>query len=63
MKTTELYTKTPIDRHQENVFSGDRLFFNGKEYIINGDEELRLIHSPKGLGQRLEQILTKLSVT
>lgn len=62
MTITELYAKTPVDRHQEIVVSGGRLFFEGEEYAINGDGELRLIRSSKALNQRLEQILTKLSV-
>lgn len=62
MTITELYAKTPADRHQEIVVSGNRLFFDEEEYVIDGDGELRLIRSSKGLNQGLEQILTKLGI-
>ena len=37
MTITELYAKTPADRHQEIVVSGGSLFFDGEEYVIGGD--------------------------
>ena len=63
MNIAELYAKTPVYRHQEIVFSDDRLFFDGEEYVIEGDGELRLICSFKDLNQRVEQILTRLDIT
>ena len=62
MTITELYAKTPADRHQEIVVSAGKLFFDGEEYVIGGEGELKLIRSAKALNQRLEQILTKLDL-
>lgn len=62
MNVAELYDKTPVERHQEIVISGDRLFFDGEEYIIRGDDELRLVRSQKGVEQKLAQITTKLGI-
>ena len=62
MNIIELYAKTPVDRHQEIVVSGGRLFFDGEEYVIGGDGELKLIRSSKGLAQSLEQILVKMGI-
>ena len=59
---TELYQQVPVERHQEIVVSGDRLFFDGEEHIIGGDGELKLIRSQKGLEQRLTEIKTQLGV-
>ena len=46
----------------EIVVSGGRLFFDGEDYVIEGDGELRLIRSSKAPNQRLEQILAKLGI-
>ncbi len=62
MNIVELYKQVPQERHQEVVASGDRLFFDGEEYIIEGDGELKLIRSQKGLEQHLARIETKLDV-
>lgn len=63
MNIVELYEKTPVERHQEIIVSGDRLFFDGEEYIILGDEELKLVHSHKELEQKVDQIREKLGVS
>lgn len=57
MNLAELYKQTPRERHQEIVVSGNRLFFDGEEYVIGGDGELRLIRSDKDVRQRIEAIL------
>ncbi len=63
MNLVEFYKQIPRERHQEIVVSGDRLFFDGEEYLIAGEEqELKLIYSNKGLEQRLAQIGTKLGI-
>ena len=62
MNIVEFYHKTPVERHPEIIVSGDRLFFDGDEYIISPDGELTLIHSHKGLEQELAQIGTKLDI-
>ena len=62
MNIVELYKQIPQDRHQEVVVSGDRLFFDGEEYIVEGEGELKLIRSQKGLEQRLAQIEAKLDI-
>ena len=62
MKIEELYEKTPAARHQEIVISGDRLFFEGEEYILKGPE-LVLVRSQKGIEEKLAQIETRLGVS
>lgn len=49
MNIAELYEKMPVERHQEIVISGDKLFFDCEEFLIDRDGELRLVHSQKGL--------------
>ena len=56
MNIIQLYAKTPVARHSEIVVSGDRLYFDGEEYVIQGDRELRLVRSEKELKQRLARI-------
>ena len=58
----EFYEQTPVERHSEIVISGDRLFFDGEEYALSGERELRLIRSSKGLAQALQQIHVKLGI-
>ena len=56
MNLVELYQQTPVKRHSEIIISSDRLFFDGEEYILQGDEELKLIRSEKEIKQRLTAI-------
>ncbi len=60
MNLVELYEQTPIERHGEIVVSGDRLFFDGEEYVVGAKEELRLVRSSKQLEEGLAQIEAKL---
>lgn len=62
MSVVELYKRIPVERHSEVVISGDRLFFDGEEYVIRGDGELGLVHSHKGPEQKLAQIEIKLGI-
>lgn len=62
MDIAELYARTPVERHSEIVVSDNRLFFDGEEFVIQGDGRLTLIRSQKGLEQGLAQISTKLGV-
>lgn len=62
MNIVELYKQTPVERHKDIVVLGDRLFFDGEEYIIQGEGELKLVHSHKGLEQKIDQIGIKLSI-
>ena len=62
MNSAEFYGQTPVERHSEIIISGDRLFFDGDEYVVDGNDELRLVHSQKILEQRLAQIDTKLGI-
>ena len=62
MNIVELYKQTPLARHHEITVSGDRLFFDGEEYIIVADGELKLVRSVKGLEQALTKIQTKLDI-
>lgn len=64
MNIVELYEQTPVERHHEIVVSGNSLFFDNEEYIIEGEEsELRLVRSDKELLQKVSQITTKLDIT
>lgn len=63
MNIVELYEQIPLERHQEIIVSGDRLFFDSEEYIIEGDGELKLVHSDKELLNKVDQIRTKLGVS
>jgi len=63
MNLVELYEQLPVEKHQEIVVSGDRLFFEGEEYLILADGELKLVHSDKELLQRVDQIRTKLGIS
>ena len=57
MNLVELYARTSVARHSEIIVSGERVFFDGEEYIITGiDGELRLVRSEKELKQRLARI-------
>lgn len=62
MNLRELYDQTPAEHHHEIVVSGDRVFFNGEEYIIPDEGELKLIRSQKWLEQKLSQITTQLGI-
>jgi len=62
MNIMELYQQTPVERHHEIIISGNRLFFDGEEYIISGiDRELKLIHSHKGLEKEIASIKATLN--
>ncbi len=63
MNLVQLYETTPVERHQEIVVSGGRLFFDNEEYTIKGDGELRLVHSHKELLNKVDQIRAKLGVS
>ena len=56
MNLVQFYQQTPVKRHSEIVVSGDKLFFEDEEYVIQGDGELRLVRSEKELKQRLARI-------
>ena len=48
MNLVQLYAQTPVERHHEIIVSGNRLFFDNEEHIIEGEEsELRLVRSDK----------------
>ena len=61
MNLVELYKQTPVERHSEIVVSSDRLYFDGEEYVIAADEELKLIHSHKGLKKDIASIKATLN--
>ena len=56
MNLVQFYQQTPVKRHSEIVVSSDRLFFDGAEYVLQPDGELRLVRSEKELKQRLARI-------
>ena len=62
MNVVELYEQILVEKHSEIVVSGDRLFFNGEEYVIEADEELKPIRSNKHLNQKLAQIAARLDI-
>lgn len=43
----ELYQQTPAERHSEIIVSGDRLFFDGEEYVVCSNGEVNLVRSQK----------------
>ena len=62
MNLVQFYQQTPVKWHSEMIVSGDRLYFDGEEYIITGiDEELRLVRSEKELKERLARIEDKVA--
>lgn len=63
MNIIELYKQTPVERHQEIVISGDRVFFDNEEYVILAGGELKLVHSHKELSQKVNQVITKLGIS
>lgn len=62
MRLPDLYQQTPVARHAEIVVAGDRVFFDGEEYLLQPDGNLRLVRSQKGVEQKLEQIAAKLGI-
>jgi hypothetical protein len=56
----ELYQQIPASRHHEIVVSGDRLFFDGDEYVIQGDDRLEPVRSIKSLEQQMAEIIARL---
>jgi len=62
MNLTELYGQTPVEQHGDIVVSGDRVFFDGKEYIRNSDDELKLIRSDKERDADIKAIKAKLGI-
>ena len=60
MTLVELYQQTPVARHSEIIVSGEGVFFDGEEYILQPDEELKFIRSEKELKQKLAAIEAKL---
>ena len=61
MNLVQFYQQTPVARHSEIIVSSDRLFFDGEEYVLQPDGELKLIRSEKELKQKLTTIEAKLS--
>jgi hypothetical protein len=61
MNIVELYEQLPQERYSEVVVSGGRLFFDGDEYVIEGEDELRLVRSQKSIEQQLTRIEAGLS--
>lgn len=62
MNLEQLYAQTPVARHPEIIVSGDRVFFDGEEYLLVPNGELRLVRSQKALEQRLTTIAAKLGI-
>lgn len=62
MKLADLYQQQPAQRHPEIVVVGDRVFFDGEEFAIGADGELRLLRSQKALTQKIDAIRTKLGI-
>ena len=62
MNIVELYKQTPVKRHSEIIVSNERVFFDGEEYVLQPDGELKLIRSEKKLKQKLTAIEAKLPI-
>ena len=60
MNLVELYQQTPVARHPEIIVSGERVFFEDVEYVLQPNENLILVHSDKELKQKLTAIEAKL---
>ena len=56
MNLIEIYKQTSVARHPEIIVSGERVFFDDEEYILQPDGELKLVRSGKELKQRLAHI-------
>ena len=61
MNLVQFYQQTPVERHSEIVVSGDRLYFDGEEYAIRQDGELKLLHSHKGLEKDIASVKATLN--
>ena len=55
MNLVELYEQVPAERHPEIVV-GDRLFFDGEEYVVLADGDLKLVRSEKEMLLRIDRI-------
>lgn len=62
MTLHELYAQTPAERHLEILVSGTLVFFEGREYLLLPDGELRLLRSLGDLERRVEEIAAKLGL-
>ena len=62
MNLIELYKQTPVARHSEIIVSGERVFFDSEEYVLQPDGELKLVRSEKELKQKLTAIEAKLPI-
>ena len=62
MNLVELYEQVPAERHPEIVVVGDRLFFDGEEYVVLADGDLRLVRSEKEILLRIDRISGELSI-
>jgi len=56
MNLADLYAQTPVEKHHEIIVSGDRVFFEGEEFILDPEGNLRKIHSWKEIYERLDRI-------
>lgn len=63
MKLKDLYDSIPPAEHGQVLLSGDRVYYDGEEFIVGGDGELHLVHSHKALQERLDQIAAELGIT
>ena len=61
MKLVELYKQTPVARHPEIIVSGERVFFDGEEYILQGDGELKLVRDEKALTTQIASLKADLA--
>lgn len=61
MTLSELYQQPPVSQHPEIVVSGNRVFFDGAEYLLLPGGEMKLLRSQKALEQKLDEILARLS--
>lgn len=58
----DLFDQTPVANHNEIVTQGDRVYHNGKEYLVDQDGKLTLIRDWGKTDTNIVNIATKLNV-
>ena len=63
MTLTELYARTPVERHRDILVEGGKVYVltpdGTDEYVLRGNQEIVLIRSEKALKARIVAELTQ----
>lgn len=62
MVIDEFCKAVPKTRKGEILIQNDRLYFDGEEYLILANAEIKLIHSHKKLEKGIAEIKAKLGI-